>query len=480
MKRAIAGVMSGLLIGLSGCTTLLSGSDETQCNTAIARVSSTWEAKYYRGRVQSIPKDLRVERFGRAELTTRNGEQPAGAGSAAAQPGVWLPVPPPQPSEAELEERRQFEETFEEPQLNHQTQYRLQCTAGELIVNANVYRLASADFRQGQIVRVNYIGDRVLRAYTTAGEVLITDATANSSPIPDATPNETRPPQDSSPENTLSVLYVDPQKGNDQENGTAAQPLRTITQAIAQARPGMTIQLQPGIYSTKSGEQFPLRLPNGVRLEGNVAGQGKGVQITGGGQFLSPTWAGQNVTLVATPESQIAGLTITNPNTRGTGVWVEAGSPTIENNRFVGSDREGVFVSGSATPEILKNIFDQNGGNGLVFTRDSGGLAEGNVIRNQGFGIAIGDRAKPVIRANQIRQNKDGVVMNGSARPTLDRNQITENGRDGIVVTNNAQPVLTANTFANNGDYDLHNATRQALQVEGTNLATLKVQGQTN
>lgn len=480
MKRAIAGVMSGLLLGLGSCTTLLSGTDETQCNSAIARVASTWEAKYYRGRVQSIPKDVRIEQFGRAELTTRNGEQPAGAGAVAAQPGVWLPVPPPAPSGAELEERRQFEETFEEPQLNHQTQYRLQCAAGELVVNANVYRLASADFRQGQTVQVNYIGDRVLKAYTTAGEVLITDAAAtSSSPTPNSTPAATRSPAASS-EATLMVLYVDPQQGNDQGNGAESQPLRTITQAIAQARKGVTIRLRPGFYSAKSGEQFPLQLPHGVRLEGNVAGQGEGVQITGGGQFLSPSWAGQTVTIVATQTSQIAGITVTNPNTRGTGIWVEAGSPTIAKNRFVGSDREGVFVAGNATPTIEDNTFEQNGGNGLVFTRESGGVAQGNVIQNQGFGIAIGDRATPMILDNTIRRNKDGIVINGTARPTLEQNEITGNGRDGIVVTNNAKPILTANTFSNNGDYDVHNATRQPLQVRRTDLATLKVQGPTN
>jgi parallel beta-helix repeat protein len=434
--------------------------------------------RYYRDRVRLASSNFRVEQFGRTELTTRNGEQPTGAG-AAARSGVWLPAPPPEPTAAELEARRQFEETFDQPELKHQTQYRLTCDVGELIANANVYELAAKDFRQGVTVRVNYIADRVLKAYTTAGEVLISDAAASPDVTVANSPAATPAPSSSS-EQSLSILYVNPQTGDDQGTGTETQPLRTITQAIVQARPGMTIQLQPGTYSAKSGEQFPLQLPPSMRLVGNLAGRGDGVQVTGGGTYLSRTWAGQSVTIVANREAQIAGLTITNPGTRGTGVWVETGSPAIENNRFIGSDREGVFVSGDATPAIRNNMFEQNGGNGLVFTRDSGGIAQGNVIRNQGFGIAIGDRAAPTIVKNQIRQNKDGLVINGAARPTLRSNQITENGRDGIIVTNNAKPVLEANSFADNGNYDLHNTTKDPLQLQRTNLATLKIQGAVN
>jgi len=102
------------------------------------------------------------------------------------------------------------------------------------------------------------------------------------------------------------------------------------------------------------------------------------------------------------------------------------------------------------------------------------------VIRNQGFGIAIGDRAKPMLLSNQISQNKDGIVINGEARPELESNRVEENGRDGIVVTNKARPILNANTFAENGEYDLHNATSQPLQLQRTNLAGLKVEGQFN
>jgi len=279
---------------------------------------------------------------------------------------------------------------------------------------------------------------------------------------------------------TSTTLFVDPQTGSDRNSGTANQPFKTITYALQQAKSGTTIRLRPGVYTDKTGEVFPLQIKSGVTLVGYPETRGKDIQIVGGGKYLSPSWAGQSVTIVANGETQITGLTITNPNTRGTAVWVETGSPTIVRNWFVGSDREGIFVSGNGTPTITDNMIEQNGGNGLVFTRDSAGVVNGNVIRNQGFGMAIGDRATPTIRNNQIRNNKDGMVINGVSRPVLESNQIEDNGRDGIVVTNDAKPTLNSNKFADNGDYDLHNATKSPLQVRETNLATLKVQGQVN
>lgn len=295
-------------------------------------------------------------------------------------------------------------------------------------------------------------------------------------PMPEVQPTPTPTPEVV----TATTLFVDPQTGSDRHAGSANQPFKTITYAMRQAKSGTVIRLRSGIYSTATGEVFPLQMKSGVTLAGEPQTQGNEVQITGGGKFLSPTWAGQSVTIVANTDAQISGLTLTNPNTRGTAIWVETGAPTITKNRFVGSDREGVFVSGNGTPTITNNMFEQNGGNGLVFTRDSSGVVQHNVIRNQGFGMAIGDRATPTIRDNQIRQNKDGIVINGASRPVLRSNRIEENGRDGIVVTNEAKPILNANTFADNGDYDLHNATKQTLQVQQPNLAALKVQGQVN
>lgn len=299
------------------------------------------------------------------------------------------------------------------------------------------------------------------------------EQTPPEAPIADrSSPQPARP----SPQPAETILYVDPQ-ADKAGTGTEADPFQTITQALSLANSGSTVQLRPGTYTNTTGELFPLVVKTGVTLRGEPSTRGRGIEITGGGKFLSPSWAGQNVTIVAQTKATIQGLTLKNSNTRGSAIWVEAGSPTIVNNTFVGNNREGVFVSSTATPIVRDNLFNQNQGNGVSFTRDSGGLLERNIIRDSGYGVAIGERSKPQLTNNQIIQNLDGLVIVGDSRPTLKQNLIANNKRDGIVVAGDAQPILQENVLRENTQFDVHNASKQPLKVPGIDLATLKVDG---
>jgi parallel beta-helix repeat protein len=292
--------------------------------------------------------------------------------------------------------------------------------------------------------------------------------------MPDQEPGEVGRPL---PEPSFPVVYVDPVIGNDRAIGSESQPLKTITQALKTVQAGAIIQLRPGLYSAESEEVFPLIVKPGVTLRGDVQVEGRGIQITGGGRFFSPTWVGQNVAVVAEGDARIEGVSMTNSNSRGTAIWIEAGAPIIEHNTLRGSDREAIFVSGNAAPKIRSNIIEQNGANGISFTRDSSGVADGNMIRNSEFGVVITERATPRLVKNQITQNKDGVVMSGTTQPLLRYNAIENNLRDGIVMTSSAEPTLKQNTFNGNGQYDVHNTTRQPVKVEEAQLADLKVKG---
>ncbi|MEB3830525.1 DUF1565 domain-containing protein [Phormidium sp. CCY1219] len=276
------------------------------------------------------------------------------------------------------------------------------------------------------------------------------------------------------------ILYVDPVEGTDNPTvgQTETQPLQTITYALKQSNPGTVIQLAPGEYSAQTGEIFPLELKAGVTLRGNEAQQGEGVKIIGGGDYLSRTWAKQNVTIVAAEKTEIAGVTVTNRNRSGTAIWVESTAPTIRNSRLVNSDREGIFVTGNAAPRIENNRIADNGGNGISLTHNTAGEIRGNQIENTGFGLAIGGDAAPLVADNQIRNNLDGLVITHSARPILRGNAIVENQRDGLVAISESQPDLgtaTAegnNMFANNGRYDVQNAAKQQNLVAVGNQLT--------
>ncbi|MEM9771615.1 MAG: DUF1565 domain-containing protein [Cyanobacteria bacterium P01_D01_bin.73] len=265
------------------------------------------------------------------------------------------------------------------------------------------------------------------------------------------------------------VIYVDSNVGSDSNGGTIAAPVRTITQAIATVSPGMVIQLAPGTYSAETGEQFPLEIPQGVTLRGSESSRGEGIEIIGGGRFLSRTQAAQSVAIVLEEGASARGITVSNPAIRGTGIWVEGVTATIASATLSGSHREGLFMAGSANVTVQNSVFYKNGGNGIAVTKQSRGLISGNVFDSTGYGLAIGDQASPTLQNNRIINNRDGVIINGFAQPILRGNTIENNENDGVVVIGDAIPDLGSanspggNQIQGNGRNAVFNATRDQI-----------------
>ncbi|MEO1427717.1 MAG: DUF1565 domain-containing protein [Cyanobacteria bacterium J06633_8] len=283
-----------------------------------------------------------------------------------------------------------------------------------------------------------------------------------------------------------SIIYVNPQTGTDTNGGgtTEAAAFKTIDFALQQAQSGTVIQLAPGSYSQETGEKFPLRVKEGVTLRGDEAGKGQATLITGSGRYASRTFAGQNITILGGKDSVISGVTVTNPESRGTGIWVESTNPKIINSTFTNSKREGVFVTGTGNPMIAGNIFIKNTGNGVSVAKSAKGEIRGNLFQDTGFGLAIGGTSTPLIVENQILQNVDGLFISNSAQPILRKNVIQNNTRDGIVAISQAQPNLGTsseaggNLIRNNKRYDVHNATTSQLLAIGNDIDENKIQGQ--
>lgn len=283
------------------------------------------------------------------------------------------------------------------------------------------------------------------------------------------------------------IIYVNPALGTDAPgSGRESTPYRTITYALSQVDNTNTVlQLAPGSYTADTGEAFPLTLPPGVILRGNESTKGQTVLILGGGALISPTFARQNVTILALEESQIRGVTVTNPLTRGTGVWVESANPVIRNSTLSNSLRDGIFVTGNANPLIEDNVFFQNDGNGIAVVRNAQGIIRDNEFRNTGFGIAVGDNAAPLIENNRIFENVDGIVVSNQAQPVLRENVIQQNTRDGVVAIANAQPDLGEsadnpgeNIITDNARYDVYNATQgNVLVAVGNQINPEKIEG---
>jgi parallel beta-helix repeat protein len=287
------------------------------------------------------------------------------------------------------------------------------------------------------------------------------------------TPTEFAPAQ---PQN-YTVLYVNAQAGNDGGNGSATAPFRSITHALQQAAPNTIVKLAPGTYGQANGEVFPIELKPGVTVQGEVSDRGQSIIIQGSGLFLSKTSARQQVALIGANRAGLQGVTVSNPNPQGYGLWVESSNPVVSDCTFTANGHDGVSIVGNSAPILSNNYFYNNGANGITIYGTSRAELKENIFEKTGFGINIAQNAAPRIIGNRITQNKDGIVVQGSAMPMLRSNVIDGNDRDGLVAIGEARPDLgtTAdqgnNTFVNNGHLDVNaTASRQVIAAAGNQL----------
>ena len=287
---------------------------------------------------------------------------------------------------------------------------------------------------------------------------------------------------------TSALIYVSPNP-NPTGDGSANNPYSSITAALA-AKPvaGTVIQLQEGVYSAETGESFPLKIPAGVILQGQPTARGVNTVIRGGGKFISPTFASQNITMLLDNDVRVDGITVTNPNTRGTAIWVESGQRVaIANNTLINSDREGVFLTGTADAIVSDNVFRKNGANGLSAVGRSTGEIRNNVFESTGFGLAIGQKSRVNVTDNNILNNTDGVIISNLSAPTLRNNLISDNKRNGVVILRDRKGYPTPdlgtstslgrNTFRNNLGKDINNNSGVTQVAVGNELDFKKVVG---
>ncbi|MCC3571554.1 MAG: DUF1565 domain-containing protein [Microcoleus sp. PH2017_29_MFU_D_A] len=287
------------------------------------------------------------------------------------------------------------------------------------------------------------------------------------------------------PDSDINILYVSSSGGSDTAgNGSDGAPFKTLTYALSVAPPKTAILLAPGTYSAQSGEKFPLMLRPSVTVQGNPNTRGQNIVIKGGGEFISPTSAGQNIAILGADGAGLSGVTVTNTNYRGYALWIESSSPTVVNNTFSGSTHDGISVVGTGRPTIGGNFFSKNGANGITIFGESRPEVRDNVFEDTGFGVNVAQNASPLLIGNKITRNKDGVVVQADARPILRNNYIESNRRDGIVAISRALPDLGTsaepggNVIRNNGQYDINNAAKgQVIPAYGNQLLSNRTTG---
>ncbi|MEH2192640.1 MAG: DUF1565 domain-containing protein [Nostoc sp.] len=279
------------------------------------------------------------------------------------------------------------------------------------------------------------------------------------------------------------TLYINPITGNDNNTGSRLSPFKSLTRALKVTKIPTIIHLESGTYSAATGEVFPLIIPEGAIVVGKEASKGAEIVISGSGEYQSRSFGIQNITLLLLDNVNLLGVTVTNPSSKGTGIWIESAAPTLANNTLRDCGREGVFSTGTAKPAILDNIFVQNTASGLVMAGHSQGEVLRNVFERNRLGIALSDFAKPTIANNKLSENRTAIALSRNAQPILRQNLIAHSTQGGLLVNGNAIPDLgniqdsADNIFRDNSEFDLYNATTKKLISVGNQLNPALVKG---
>jgi nitrous oxidase accessory protein NosD len=295
--------------------------------------------------------------------------------------------------------------------------------------------------------------------------------------------------------NSQIILYVNPQTGSDradadkadkkEQHGTIAAPFKTITHALSQVKVGqpVIIQLANGTYRQENGEKFPLRLRQNVTLRGDERNKGRDVVILGGGVMRTGTVLPQNVAIAFADSSELRGVTVTNPNPRGYGLWIENTNPAIANNTLIDNRQDGGLVTGKSRAIISNNQFFRNGTSGLAIEGTASPDVRGNLFQQTIYGMSIRQEATPSISENTFTQNQNGLLIQGIAKPVLRGNAFVNNRDSGLTISDQAAPDLGksndegSNTFQGNGRLDLQNVSTNAIALVGNSLDPKKVKG---
>ncbi|MCY7333656.1 MAG: DUF1565 domain-containing protein [Pseudanabaena sp. CAN_BIN31] len=285
-------------------------------------------------------------------------------------------------------------------------------------------------------------------------------------------------------QNSQNIIYVNSQTGSDRpELGSNVAPFKTISYAIGRAQSGQIIQLANGTYSSATGEKFPIRLRPNVTLRGNEAVKGKEIVILGGGTLLTRSNFPQNVAIAFGDRAELRGVTVTNPNPRGYGLWIENASPAIANNTLIDNQQDGALITGKSTAIVSTNQFFRNGTSGLAIEGEASPDIRGNLFQQTTFGMSIRQDAAPQITENTFTQNQNGILIQANAKPVLRGNAIVNNRNYGLTISDAARPDLGKanddgnNTFQGNGTFDLQNVSRNLVVASGNQLDIKRVKG---
>lgn len=254
---------------------------------------------------------------------------------------------------------------------------------------------------------------------------------------------------DSGSIDSSAVLYVDPVNGIDKpDSGTQIKPFKSITYTITSililnsSSVQFDIGLLSGTYDSLNGEVFPIRIPDGISIGGNIINEANG-----------------QAAVIRSTDSETA--IIVGGNTRINSLIVE--SP---NGIAIYEDSDNSSVS-------ITNSIIRNSGTGVVLRKNSKSTLKNNEIHNNlNIGIEILDFSSPVLIRNNIHSNTVGILVDDNANPAM--NRITSSGGNFIQQNTSCDfrfiGVNNLNLIGNYWDADVLDFNISSVCADGANI----------
>ena len=195
--------------------------------------------------------------------------------------------------------------------------------------------------------------------------------------------------------------------------------LRSLEEAVQQARPGAVIYLKAGIHRLK----HPLVIDKPLTLIGEGM---ETTRIVCDGEECVVKFSGNGL-------FSVSDIAFVHEGAR----WGDAVQANMGEIRFYRC----LFTGG------VRDEANQRGGDGLwLYGTARGDVRECVALRNAGMGIRVSGKAQPTLEGNTCRENKrSGIAYFGNAGGVARSNECTGNGKDGIYVDSTACPMLREN-----------------------------------
>jgi parallel beta-helix repeat protein len=128
------------------------------------------------------------------------------------------------------------------------------------------------------------------------------------------------------------------------------------------------------------------------------------------------------------------------------GIFCQNGQPLIKNNEITNNRGDGIHCYGAAAT-IVENIINNNTVEGIYFDSLSDGVANKNVLSDNGHCGIRAYHSSPTIADNYITSNSRGIDCYRPSTPILTNNTMIKNGV-GIHLGNDTSPIITQNVIS--------------------------------